>query len=107
TILFDHHIGQLLQSLIGCEAPRALGALPPPADYFPLLALPRIYNLIVQGSAIRAFHGVSSDLLTINCGSFYERYHTSGRGRQAFSSAILLYYCGKFGNNTTTCGDTP
>ena len=60
AVLLDHHVGNLVDALVGGEAAIAALALPPAADRVGLLALARVDDTVLPEAAIRTFHAVDS-----------------------------------------------
>src|SRR5712692_5247433 len=68
-ILLHDHVGDLLDRLVGGEAPPAADAFPTPANDFSFATLARIDDPIVPGAAKRTFHaGRDSGLGTRDSG---------------------------------------
>ena len=62
TVLLDHQRQNLLDPLVGGEAPFALQAFPAPANTVAFLAKPRIDDLVIGKTAKRAFHDLGPGL---------------------------------------------
>src|SRR5207302_10412018 len=58
AVLFDHHVGNFVDPLVGREALAALQALAPAPDRLRLFTLPRVHYLVIRKSAKGTFHGV-------------------------------------------------
>ena len=56
AVFLHHHVGDLVDALVGGEAPVAALALPPPPDRVGLLALARVHHPILPETAIRTLH---------------------------------------------------
>ncbi len=57
SVFLHHHVGDLVDALVGGEAPFALQALAATANRFAFLALARIDYLVIFKAAERTLHG--------------------------------------------------